>query len=69
VRLHPSLAFNAECDAQLYDNVYPALPDNTGLASCKNLFLPCPAAGDRLLKPADGECVNKTFWEWLTWMD
>lgn len=39
------------------------------MASCKNLFIPRLNAKDKPLKPANGECDNKTFSECLAWMD
>lgn len=69
MRLRPGLQFDPECDKQLCAHFNPAQPDAGCMASCKNLFIPRPAAGDPPLKPANGECDNKTFWECLAWMD
>ena len=69
MRLKPGLKFDAGCDAQLCANFNPANPDKACMASCKNLFIPRLAEGDAPLKPATGECDNKSFWECLAWMD
>jgi len=69
MRLKPGLIFDAGCDAQLCANFNPANPDKACMASCKNLFIPRLAEGDAPLKPATGECDNKSFWECLAWMD
>jgi len=39
------------------------------MASCKNLFIPRLLEGDAPLRPATGECDNKSYWECLAWMD
>jgi len=69
MRLQPGLQFDPGCNAQLCENFNPNRPNTDCLASCKNLFIPRPAAGDAPLKPANGECDNKSFWECLAWMD
>lgn len=69
MRLQPGLQFDPECDAQLCKDVNPSQLDNACVASCKNLFVPRLAEGDAPLKPANGECDNKTFSECLAWMD
>ncbi|MEQ1485232.1 hypothetical protein [Methyloglobulus sp.] len=69
MRLQPGLQFDPECDAQLCNNINPNQPDSACVASCKNLFVPRLAEGDAPLKPANGECDNKTFSECLAWMD
>ncbi len=69
MRLKPGLQFDSGCDAKLCANFNPANPDKACMASCKNLFIPRLQEGDDPLKPASGECDNKTFWECLAWMD
>ena len=69
MRLKPGLKFDAGCDAQLCANFNPANPDKACMTSCKNLFIPRLAEGNAPLKPATGECDNKSFWECLAWMD
>lgn len=69
MRVKPGLKFDAGCDAAVCANFNPSNPDPACMASCKNLFIPRPAKGDTPLKPATGECDNKTFWECLAWMD
>jgi hypothetical protein len=69
MRVQPGLEFNPECDEQLCKNFNPSQPDYECIASCKNLFIPRPAAGNTPLKPANRECDNKTFWECLAWLD
>lgn len=69
MRLQPGLQFDPECDAQLCNNINPNQPDSACVASCKNLFVPRLAEGDTPLRPANGECDNKTFSECLAWMD
>ncbi|MDD5321971.1 MAG: hypothetical protein PHD43_15450 [Methylococcales bacterium] len=69
MRLKPGLKFDSGCDATVCANFNPANPDKACMASCKNLFIPRLLEGDAPLKPASGECDNKTFWECLAWMD
>jgi hypothetical protein len=69
MRLKPGLQFDSGCDATVCANFNPANPDKACMASCKNLFIPRLVEGDAPLKPATGECDNKTFWECLAWMD
>ncbi len=69
MRLKPGLKFDAGCDANLCANFNPVNPDEACMASCKNLFIPRLLEGDAPLRPAGGECDNKSFWECLTWMD
>lgn len=69
MRLKPGLKFDAGCDANLCANFNPVNPDKACMASCKNLFIPRLAKGNAPLKPATGECDNKTFWECLAWLD
>jgi hypothetical protein len=69
MRLKPGLKFNSGCDANLCANFNPANPDKACMASCKNLFIPRLLEGDAPLRPATGECENKSYWECLAWMD
>lgn len=69
MRVRPGLQFNPECDEQLCKDFNPSQPNSACMASCKNLFIPRLADGNTPLKPANGECNNKTFWECLAWMD
>jgi hypothetical protein len=69
LRIHPGLQFDPECDEWLCRNFDPKLPDNACLASCKNLFVPRLLNGNDPVKPANGECNDKTFTECLAWMD
>ncbi len=69
MRLKPGLKFDSGCDATLCANFNPSNPDKACMASCKNLFIPRLLEGDSPLKPATGECDNKSYWECLAWMD
>jgi len=69
LRLKPGLQFDAGCDAMLCKIFDPKNPDEACLSSCKNLFIPRLAEGNKPIKPADGECDNKNFWECLAWLD
>jgi hypothetical protein len=69
MRVQPNLQFDPGCDAQLCQNFYPQQPSNECIASCKNLFIPRLSEWNSPLKPANGECDHKTFWECLAWMD
>jgi hypothetical protein len=69
MRIQPGLQFDPGCDERLCQNFDPKLPDNTCLSSCKNLFVPRLLDGNNPIKPANGECNDKTFTECLAWMD
>ena len=69
MRLKPGLNFDAGCDATLCADFNPVNPDKACMASCKNLFIPRLLEGDTPLRPAGGDCDNKSFWECLAWMD
>lgn len=69
MRLKPGLKFDDGCDANLCANFNPANPDRACMASCKNLFIPRLAESDAPLRPATGDCDNKSYWECLAWMD
>ena len=69
MRLKAGLNFDAGCDANLCASFNPLNPDEACMASCKNLFIPRLKSGDAPLKPANGECDNKSFPECLAWMD
>jgi len=61
--------FEAGCDMHLCANFNPLKPSAACLESCKNLFIPRPMPGDAPLKPPNGECGQRDFWECLAWMD
>lgn len=69
MRVAPNLQFDPACDVQLCENFNPQQPSDACMASCKNLFIPRLAPGNSPLKPANGECDNKSFSECLAWMD
>ena len=69
MRLKPGLKFDSGCDANLCANFNPINPDKACMASCKNLFIPRLQEGNASLRPATGECDNKSYWECLAWMD
>lgn len=69
LRIRPGSHFDPECDAGLCARFDPVHPDEACLASCKNLFIPRPIAGEVPLQPAGGECDGKSYWECLAWMD
>ena len=69
MRLKPGLKFDAGCDAKLCANFNPTNPDTDCISSCKNLFIPRLMANDAPLRPANGECDDKSYWECLAWMD
>ncbi len=69
MRAKPGLQFDAGCDEALCSNFNPGQPDEACMSSCKNLFIPRLAPSSKPLKPANGECDHKTFWECLAWLD
>ncbi|MGZ8190359.1 MAG: PQQ-binding-like beta-propeller repeat protein [Methylococcaceae bacterium] len=69
IRLKPGLQFEAGCNAQLCQNFNPVNPDEACISSCKNLFIPRLAEGNKPLRSFNGECDKKTFWECLAWLD
>jgi hypothetical protein len=69
IRVKPGLQFDPQCDANLCENFNPSQPEEACMASCKNLFIPRLATGNKPLKPSNGECDNKTFNECLAWLD
>ncbi len=69
MRVKPGLKFAADCDAKLCANFNPVNPDRACMASCKNLFIPRLQDGDPPLRPANGECDDKSFSECAAWMD
>jgi hypothetical protein len=69
MRVQPGLKFDPECNEHLCNNFNGSQPDNSCMASCKNLFIPRLAEGDTFTKPTNGECDKITFWECLAWMD
>lgn len=69
MRVMPGLDFDPACDAGLCKNFDPTNPNEACMTSCKNLFMPRLAKGDKALKPATGECDDKNYWECLAHMD
>jgi hypothetical protein len=69
MRVKPGLLFDPGCDDWFCKNFNPNQPSEACMASCKNLFIPRLNKGDAPLKPANGDCDNKSFWECLAWMD
>jgi len=69
LRLKPGLKFDDGCDRQLCSGFDPLQPSESCLASCKNLFIPRLAENNQPIKPADGECDRRNFWECLAWLD
>jgi len=69
MRLKPGLEFDAGCAAELCAAFDPVNPDKACMASCKNLFIPRLADQNAPLKPANGDCDNKSYAECLAWMD
>ena len=69
MRVQPGLEFDPECDDNLCKSFNPSQPDEACMSSCKNLFIPRLPIKSTPLKPANGECDTKTFWECLAWMD
>lgn len=69
MRVKPGLQFDPECDENFCADFNPSNPALACLQSCKNLFIPRLDKNDRPLRPASGDCDDKTFWECLAWMD
>jgi len=69
MRLKQGLQFDPECDEQLCANFDPVNPELACIESCKNLFIPRLAAENKPIRPASGDCDDKSFWECLAWMD
>ncbi|MFI3199590.1 MAG: hypothetical protein QX196_14840 [Methylococcaceae bacterium] len=69
MRVKAGLQFDAGCDTNLCAHFNPSNPDRACMASCKNLFIPRLPENEVPLKPATGDCDNKSFWECLAWMD
>ncbi len=69
MRLKSGLQFDPECDKNLCSNFNPVNPSIACLESCKNLFIPRLDPDDKPLRPANGDCDDKTFWQCLAWMD
>jgi hypothetical protein len=69
MRLKPGLAFDSGCDEALCAAFDPVHPDPACMASCKNVFMPRLADGNAPLRPASGECDDKSYSECLAWMD
>ncbi len=69
MRLRQGLQFDPECDEKYCSNFNPDNPSLACLESCKNLFVPRLNPKDKPLRPASGDCDDKTFWQCLAWMD
>lgn len=69
LKVKPGLQFTDGCDLDLCKNFNPKQPDEACISSCSNLFIPRLAQGNAPIKPADGECDDKDFWECIAWLD
>lgn len=69
MRVQPGLRFDPGCDDNLCKHFNPSQPSDACMASCKNLFIPRLGEDKTMVKPASGDCDDKTFWECLAWMD
>lgn len=69
MRVEPGLQFDPDCDDNLCKNFNASEPDSACMASCKNLFMPRLTQKNTFVKPASGECDDKSFAECLAWMD
>ncbi len=69
LKLKPGLQFHDGCDRRLCQNFDPLNPSESCISSCKNLFIPRLMPNDAPIKPADGECDRRNFWECLAWLD
>ena len=69
MRVKQGLQFDPECDPQYCANFDPGNPSLACLESCKNLFIPRLDPKNEPLRPASGDCDDKTFWQCLAWMD
>lgn len=69
MRLKPGLVFDPGCDEALCAAFDPVNPDSACMASCRNLFIPRLADGNAPLRPASGDCDDKSYSECLAWMD
>ena len=69
MRLKQGLQFDPECDEQYCTNFNPSNPSIACLESCRNLFIPRLDPKNKPLRPASGDCDDKTFWECLAGMD
>jgi hypothetical protein len=69
MRLKPGLAFDPGCDARLCADFDPVNPDSACMASCKHLFIPRLMEHNAPLKPAGGDCDDKSYANCLAWMD
>ncbi len=69
MRIKPGLRFDPKCDKKLCANFNSANPSIACLESCKNLFIPRLGPDNKPLRPVNGDCNDKTFWECLAWMD
>jgi hypothetical protein len=69
MRVKQGLQFDPECDDQFCAIFEPNNPSLACLESCKNLFIPRLDPKNKPLRPASGDCDDKTFWQCLAWMD
>ena len=69
LRVGPGLDFAPDCDPGLCANFDPHDPDRACLQSCKNLFIPRLLPNTPPLRPASGQCDDKTFMECLARLD
>ena len=69
LRVGPGLDFDPNCDPELCADFAPHDPDHACLQSCKHLFIPRLLPGDPPLRPASGQCDDKTFMECLARLD
>lgn len=69
MRVKQGLQFDPECDEQYCANFDPNNPSLACIESCKNLFIPRLDPKNKPLRPASGDCDDKTFWQCLAWMD
>ena len=69
MRLKQGLQFDPECDEHYCADFNPSNPSIACLESCRNLFIPRLDPKNKPLRPASGDCDDKTFWECLAGMD
>ncbi|MCI0668759.1 MAG: PQQ-like beta-propeller repeat protein [Methylococcaceae bacterium] len=73
MRVRQGLEFDPGCNAEICEDFDvtrdPQAADLACMASCRNLFIPRLMPGDPPLRPASGNCDNKSFWECVMWSD
>jgi len=69
MRVKQGLQFDPKCDEQYCENFDPNNPSLACMESCKNLFIPRLDPKNKPLRPASGDCDDKTFWQCLAWLD